>query len=43
MSKRLIYLVSLVVVLGIALTNTTEAELVGWWRFDEGSGTIASD
>ncbi len=43
MSKRLIYLVSLVVVLSIALTSTTEAELVGWWRFDEGSGTIAND
>ncbi len=39
----LIYLVSLVVALSIALTNTTEAELVGWWRFDEGSGTIAND
>ncbi|MFH1882367.1 MAG: LamG domain-containing protein, partial [Planctomycetota bacterium] len=43
MYRRLIYLVSLVVVLSIALTNTTEAELVGWWRFDEGSGTIAND
>ena len=43
MYRRLIYLVSLVVVLSIALTSTTKAELVGWWRFDEGSGTIAND
>jgi len=41
--RRLIYLVSLVVVLSMALTSTTKAELVGWWRFDEGSGTIAND
>jgi hypothetical protein len=39
----LIYLVSLVLVLSMALTSTTKAELVGWWRFDEGSGTIAND
>jgi len=43
MCKRLIYLVSLVLVLSMALTGTTKAELVGWWRFDEGSGTIAND
>ncbi len=43
MCRRLIYLISLVLVLSIALTSTTKAELVGWWRFDEGSGTIAND
>jgi hypothetical protein len=43
MCKKLIYLVSLVVVLSMALTSMTKAELVGWWRFDEGSGTIAAD
>jgi hypothetical protein len=43
MSKKLIYLVSFVLVLSMALTSTTKAELVGWWRFDEGSGTIAND
>jgi hypothetical protein len=43
MCKRLIYLLSLVLVLSMALTGTTKAELVGWWRFDEGSGTIAND
>ena len=42
----LIFLVSLVFVLGSAWTSPAEAAapgLVGWWRFDEGSGTIASD
>ena len=43
MSKKLIYLVSFVFVLSVALTGTAKAELVAQWRFDEGSGTIASD
>jgi len=43
MSKKLIYLVSIILVLGVAQTGTTRAELVGWWRFDEGSGTTAYD
>jgi len=43
MYRRWIYLVSLVLVLSVALTGTTKAELVGWWRFDEGSGTVAHD
>ena len=28
-----------VVVLGCTLTNTADAELIGWWKLDEGSGT----
>jgi hypothetical protein len=36
-------LISFVLLLSIALTGTTKAELVGWWRFDEGSGTVAND
>jgi len=43
MSKKLIYLVSFVLVLGLTLTSTASAELVAWWRFDEGSGTTAVD
>jgi len=43
MSKKLIYLVSFVLVLSMALTGTARAELVGWWRFDDGSGTVATD
>jgi hypothetical protein len=43
MSKKLIYMVSCVIVLSIVLTGTARAELVGWWRFDDGSGTVAAD
>ncbi|MHC4533121.1 MAG: LamG domain-containing protein [Planctomycetota bacterium] len=43
MSKKLICLVSFILVLSVALTGTTRAELIGWWRFDEGSGTAAYD
>jgi hypothetical protein len=43
MSKKLIYLVSFVLVLSLVLPNAVEAELVGWWKFDEGSGTTAAD
>jgi len=41
MSKKLIYLVCFVLVLSIAANAS--AELVGHWRFDEGSGTTAYD
>ncbi len=43
MCKKLIYLVCFVLVLSVALTSAAKAELVGWWRLDEGSGTIATD
>jgi len=43
MYRRLIFLVSLVSLLFLAFTSAAKAELVGWWRFDEGSGTIAND
>ncbi len=43
MSKKLICLASFVLVLGLVLTSTAEADLVGWWRFDEGPGTTAYD
>ncbi|MCP4612215.1 MAG: LamG domain-containing protein, partial [Planctomycetes bacterium] len=43
MSKKMIYLLSFVFVLSVALTGTARAELVAWWRFDEGSGTAALD
>jgi len=42
MRNTKIYLVVLVLVLNMVFTNT-QAELVGRWRFDEGSGTIAYD
>ncbi len=46
MCKKLIYLVSFVLVLGLVLTSVAKAvdpDLVGSWRFDEGSGTTAFD
>jgi hypothetical protein len=43
MFKKLIFLVSVVLVLSLALMSTARAELIGWWRFDEGSGTTAYD
>ncbi len=43
MFRKSSYLVSYVLALSVALTGTTKAELVGWWRFDEGSGTVAHD
>ncbi len=44
MSKQIIYLISFVFVLGVALTSTANAQdpsLVGWWKLDdEGTGTV---
>jgi hypothetical protein len=37
------FLAPFVFALSLALTNTTDADLVGRWRFDEGSGTTAYD
>ena len=46
MYRELIHPVAFVLVLGLLLTsvaNAADPNLVGWWRFDEGSGTTASD
>ncbi len=43
MCRKLMYLVSFVVVVGLALTSTANADNVGWWKFDDGTGTIAVD
>ena len=43
MSKKLFYLTCICLVLGPALTSTVRADLVGWWRLDEGTGTTAFD
>ncbi len=43
MHTKLIYLTCFVLVLGPALTGTASAEIVGWWKLDEGSGTVAND
>ncbi|MBC8467931.1 MAG: LamG domain-containing protein [Planctomycetes bacterium] len=41
MSKKLIYFVSFILVLG--LVNSVSAKLVAHWKLDEGSGTIVHD
>ena len=46
MSTKLIYLISLVVVLGLVLpsaANAADPDLIGWWKFDEMFGTTARD
>jgi hypothetical protein len=43
MSNKLIYLISFVFVLSVALTGTAKADLVGWWKFDESSGATVAD
>ena len=32
-----------VLVLSLVLTSVVKADLIGWWTFDEGSGTTATD
>jgi len=43
MFERLICLISFVFVGSLIIANPAGAELVAWWRLDEGSGTTASD
>ncbi|MEA3226968.1 MAG: hypothetical protein U9Q07_13540, partial [Planctomycetota bacterium] len=46
MSKKLVYTVSVVLMLGLMMSGLAQAgdpSLVGWWKFDEGSGTSAAD
>ena len=43
MFKKLIYTTSFVLLLGSTLTSMANAKLVGWWKLDEGSGSIAHD
>ncbi|MHC4533184.1 MAG: LamG domain-containing protein [Planctomycetota bacterium] len=43
MSKKLLYLGSSVLVLSLTLTSVVKADLIGWWRLDEGSGTTVAD
>ncbi|MBW7988904.1 MAG: LamG domain-containing protein [Planctomycetes bacterium] len=46
MSKKLIYLISFALVLCLfqtSIANAADPSLVGWWKFDDGSGTIAYD
>jgi len=45
MTKKWVYLISFILVLGllISVSEGADPSLVGWWRFEEGSGTTAYD
>ena len=43
MCRRLIYLISIALVLGSIPTSAVKADLIGWWRFEEGSGDTVND
>ncbi|UCE47531.1 MAG: LamG domain-containing protein, partial [Phycisphaerales bacterium] len=43
MCRRSVHLLSFTLALTLILTGATRADLVGWWRFDEGSGDTATD
>ena len=43
MCRKLICLVSFVLLLGLVVTSAAKADLVGWWKFEEGSGVTVED
>ena len=43
MCKKLVYVAFSVFCLSLIPTNTANADLVGWWRLDEGSGITIND
>ena len=43
MSRNFIHLISLILCLSLVQRNATQAELVAWWEFNEGSGDVALD
>jgi len=43
MRRELIHLLVFSLCLSLTLTSISKAGLIGWWRFDEGSGSTASD
>ncbi|HUU20121.1 MAG TPA: LamG domain-containing protein, partial [Sedimentisphaerales bacterium] len=46
MFKKLIYMISFVLVLGLVVTGIAKAadpDIIGWWKLDEGSGDTAID
>ena len=43
MSAKVSYVVFCLSILGLFLGSTASAELVGWWKLDETSGTVATD
>ena len=43
MCRKAFFFVSSVLAISLAMTSAAQAELVGWWEFNEGGGTVALD
>ena len=43
MCRKQNYLISLALLLSLVLSSSVQADLVGWWRLDGGSGSTATD
>jgi hypothetical protein len=43
MYRRTISIFSFILLLGLTAPRMADAELIGWWKLDEGSGTTATD
>ena len=43
MCKKMSYLISFILLLSIITTSSVNADLIGFWRFNEGSGDTAND
>jgi hypothetical protein len=43
MFRKLIYPIIFISVVSLALPGMANADLIGWWKFDEGTGAIAAD
>ncbi|MFC1794377.1 LamG domain-containing protein [Planctomycetota bacterium] len=43
MCRKLFFSISFILVLSLVPISEVKADLIGWWRLDDGSGTIASD
>jgi hypothetical protein len=41
--RKMIYLTLMTFLLSFALVGVAQAELIGWWRMDEGAGTTVAD
>ena len=43
MCRKSNYLISFALLASLVLASAAQADLVGWWRLDDGAGTTAAD
>ena len=43
MFRKVIHLIPCLALFVLLLSSPAHADLVGWWKFDEASGTVAAD